>query len=59
MGFLRDRVYQQKPLTLDALKDSIKLEVNNITKDLCEKVILNVKKRWQQCLDNEGGHIEI
>ena len=56
-GFLKSRVYANKPSTLDELKDNIRLEISKVTADICQKVIENLHFRLEHVKNSRGGHM--
>ena len=57
-GYLKDRVYANRPLELDDLKNAIERETAAIPIDQCVRVIDNFARRTQACLEQAGGHLE-
>lgn len=58
-GFLKSRFYVNKSQTLAALKENIKEKVANLSPEVLRKVIKNVLKRAQMCINSGGGHLQI
>lgn len=58
-GFLKAKVYNPLPKTLDDLKANIEREIKNITKKILEKIFLDFEERCKLVISAEGGHIEI
>ncbi len=56
-GHLKSKVYEDKPRTLEHLRGNIDREIRAITPEICEKVILNFKKRLENCVKNNGNHL--
>src|SRR5258705_8763592 len=56
-GYLKSRVYTNRPQTLDDLKRNIQEETANIPIDVLERVIRNSRIRFNQCIDNGGRHL--
>jgi hypothetical protein len=50
-GFLKDRVYANKPRMLRDLKDNILAEIGNITEETLQQVTANMKTRVEACLE--------
>ena len=48
-GRLKNAVYKTNPRTLEELKCNIRDEIN------ISEFMGNFIKRWQKCIDNEGG----
>ena len=56
-GFLKDRVFRRRIMTLQELKKAIVDEVAAIVEDLRRRVYGNFQTRLQQCIDINGGHL--
>jgi hypothetical protein len=52
-GYLKAKVYEQRPQTLEALKEVIRQEVAAITPEM----ILNYRERLHQCSNIQGRHL--
>jgi len=57
-GYLKGRVYQNKPRTTDALKANITEEIQAVTADVLASTSQNMARRVQSCLDANGGHFQ-
>jgi hypothetical protein len=57
-GHLKLVVFNPLPKTLDDLKANINREIKKISKDVLKSVFLNLEKRCDSIIENEGGHIE-
>jgi len=57
-GYLKGRVYQNKPPTIDALKANITEEIQSVTTDILARTFQNMVRRVQSCLDANGGHFQ-
>lgn len=59
-GFLKNIVYKNSNNNIQVIKDRIQLEINNLNVDTesISRAILNLRRRYQLCVDNNGGHIE-
>jgi len=57
-GYLKSRVYNPLPKTLNELKSNIETQIKNITKDELKRVFLNFEKRCDLVIEAKGGHIE-
>ena len=55
-GFLKDRVFWRRIMTIQELKQAIVDEVAAID-DLWRRVYGNFQTRLQQCIDVNGGHL--
>jgi len=57
-GYLKGRVYQNKPRTIDALKANITEEIQAVTADVLARTFQNMARRVHSCLDANGGHFQ-
>ena len=57
-GYLKAEVFKHRPRALQALKDAICLEVARISHDMLDRVMRNIRIRLQQCIDNNGHHLQ-
>ena len=55
-GYLKGRVYQNKPRTTDALKANITEGIQVVTAEVMARTFQNMARRVQSCLDANGGH---
>ena len=56
-GFLKDRVFRRRIVTIQELKQAIVDEVTSIVEDLRRRVYGNFQTRLQQCIDENGSHL--
>ena len=56
-GFLKSRVYVNRPSTLEDLKTNIQEEIANITPAMLARVMTNARNRFTQCMKNGGRHL--
>ncbi|KAK0166333.1 hypothetical protein PV328_004759 [Microctonus aethiopoides] len=56
-GFLKSKVYANKPTTIHALKEEIKRCIKDIQPHLCRTVIEDFNKRVRMCQQSHGGHL--
>ena len=56
-GFLKDRVFRRRIVTIQELKQAIVDEVAAIDEDLRRRVYGKFQTRLQQCVDVNGGHL--
>ena len=56
-GYLKLKVYVNKPTTPCALQEEIKCCLNEIQPQLCRKVMKNFDKRVSMCQQSHGGHL--
>lgn len=57
-GYLKGKVYKNRPHTLDDLKVNITTEINNISVNVLKKVSSNMVKRVHACITEAGSHFE-
>ena len=57
-GYLKGRVYQTKPRTIDALQANITEEIQAVTANVLARTFQNMARRVQSCLDANGGHFQ-
>lgn len=57
-GYLKGKVYIDKPNTLQELKLKIIQEISRITPDMLSAVMNSVIKRARLCLTNNGNHLK-
>ena len=55
-GYVKDRVYADKPLTLKHLKTNIRQVMAETRSNMCQKVVENYLKRINACNTSRGGH---
>ncbi|CAB3258594.1 unnamed protein product [Arctia plantaginis] len=56
-GFLKSRVYVNKPETLEALKDNIRHECKNLSPEVLAEVMKNAIKRARIAINCGGAHL--
>ena len=56
-GYLKAKVYEQRPVTLEALKEAIGHEVAVITPEMILKFMDNYRERLHQCINIQGRHL--
>ena len=56
-GYLKSKVYVNRPGTLDALKVAITQEIASIRTVLLEKVFNNFTSRLEECMVRDGQHL--
>ena len=57
-GYLKDRVYQEKPRNLTDLKKKNSEEIKAIKPQVCKDVMNNFCVRLKKCKNLKGGHLE-
>jgi hypothetical protein len=56
-GYLKAKVYEHRPQTLEALKETIRQEVAAITPEMTLKAMDNYRERLNQCINIQGRHL--
>jgi len=56
-GYLKAKVYEQRPVTLEPLKEAIRQEVAAITPEMAIKFMDNYQQRLYQCINIQGRHL--
>ena len=56
-GYLKERVYANKPATINALKNNIEEEIRAISPETLSDVLDNALQRAQECENENGGHL--
>ena len=56
-GFLKDRVFQWRIMTIQEMKEAIFDEFTAIDGDLVRRVYGNFRTSLQKCIDITGGHL--
>lgn len=57
-GHIKQLVYKDNPKTIPELKDSITKAINSVSAETLKKVIYNMKKRAELCIEMKGEHFE-
>ena len=57
-GYLKGKVYNPLPKTIDDLKANIEREIKKINADVLKSTFLNFRKRLKLVIEADGGHIE-
>lgn len=57
-GYLKERVYVNKPATIEQLKDNIRAEIRELQPAILRKVMDNALKRATLCETANGGHLK-
>jgi len=58
-GYLKQKVYNPLPKTIDQLKTNLEREIKKITRETLNSVFLEFEKRCHLIISAEGGHIEM
>jgi len=56
-GYLRSKVYVQKPRTVDNLKVSVREEIATVPQEMLVNVMQNFEERLWTCVRQEGRHL--
>ena len=56
-GYLKSHVYTHKPRTLNDLKEAICHEIRPIDRQLLARVMDDLKKRLENCIQEDGRHL--
>ena len=56
-GFLKSKVYANKPKTINDLKSNIRSEMAAISAEMLARVMYNAEKRTHHAIRNGGGHL--
>lgn len=57
-GYVKSQVYKVKINSIANLKERIRQAVRNITPAMLNKVFEATVRRWETCMEVQGGHIE-
>jgi len=57
-GYLKSKVYAQKPRNIDELKNKIKEEISSTPLEVIHRVVENIRSRLEECLRRDGQHLE-
>jgi hypothetical protein len=57
-GYLKGKVYETNPHTLDELKESIQSTIEAMDVIVLYQVHLNMITRAQKCIDSQGSHFQ-
>uniref|UniRef100_A0A1B6DKJ8 Uncharacterized protein n=1 Tax=Clastoptera arizonana TaxID=38151 RepID=A0A1B6DKJ8_9HEMI len=57
-GYLKSKVYMNKPRTLNDLKNSIRQEIEAMPNEMLERAVRNFQRRIQVCIGQDGRHLE-
>ena len=56
-GYLKSKVYSNRPQSIEQLKDAIRQEITAIPHEMTRRVIDNFREHLRQCVDNNGSHL--
>lgn len=57
-GYMKSRVYSNNPTTIAKLKANIREEIAAIPRAMYERVFVNLKSRFEECLQRDGAHLD-
>ena len=57
-GYLKSRVYQDRPRTTADLNNNIRREIAAISAEVLQRVMRDLPLRLQECADNAGQHLK-
>ena len=57
-GYLKSRVYKDRPRTTADLKNNIRREIAAISAEVLQRVMRDLPLRLQECADNAGQHLK-
>ncbi|CAK1591148.1 unnamed protein product [Parnassius mnemosyne] len=57
-GYLKSRVYLNKPTTISQLKQNIHEEIAAIPRSMCQRVFQSLRSRFQECQQRNGAHLD-
>jgi len=57
-GYLKGRVYRNKPRTINALKANVAEEIQTVAADVLARTLQNMARPVQSCLDANGAHFQ-
>jgi hypothetical protein len=57
-GFIKEKIFPKKPQTVMELKAQIIQACNEITEDMCRRVINSITVHVEKVARHNGGHIE-
>jgi hypothetical protein len=56
-GYLKQKVYVNRPHTIQDVKDNIRAEISQIPQNMLQKVMNSVRWRVELCLNSGGAHL--
>ena len=57
-GYLKERVYNDNPQFIVALKENIRREISSIEPSLLQRVAQNTRLRFEECAQLDGRHLD-
>jgi len=56
-GYLKEKVYVDKPRDIPQLQNAIERESRAITRQMCEQMMANFSRSLNECVKNKGRHL--
>jgi hypothetical protein len=56
-GYLKQKVYVNRPHTIQDVKDNIRAEISQIPQNMLQKVMNSVRRRVELCLNSGGARL--
>jgi hypothetical protein len=56
-GYLKQKVYVNRPHTIQDVKDNSRAEISQIPQNMLQKVMNGVRRRVELCLNSGGAHL--
>ena len=56
-GYLKSKVYSNRPQSIEQLKDAIRQEITTIPHELTRRVVDNFREHLWQGVKNNGSHL--
>lgn len=57
-GYLKSKVYVNKPRTINALKIAIREEIEAVPNEMLQRAVRNFQERIKSCIRQEGRHLK-
>jgi hypothetical protein len=58
VGYLKSKVYSNRPIDLHALKENIGEEIAKLSEETLQAVMRSFLNRVHLCIDEGGGHLK-
>jgi len=56
-GYVKVHVYENKPRTIEQLKEEIRRVIGELDAEMCQRVIASFVTRTEACQRSRGGHM--
>jgi len=56
-GYLKGKVYVDKPRDIPHLQNAVERKMRAIPRQMCEKVMTNISRIMNECVQNKGRHL--